>query len=251
MVASMIRRPLLVRRALASAGLIIAVLAGATSPAVADRAVDGSNAILGTPPEVVTRSLSPVQGCQVLLDSGDGDCTVVHTEHGDLVVTVESGPRVDDVLVSRPWIVRVYRPAVAVPDGWELALSTRPEDGDVGPVLAGVAAKAVDVTGDGHDELVIGYRSEGTGDILDVDIVGTDEAGTPAVVVHDQLYKGNVIFKNGRLISYAPVYRKMDANCCPTSIERDVLRYRDGVFHFHEGRRVPTHEAVIPASQLA
>lgn len=244
-------RPPLVRRALVSAGLVTAMLAGAGSPAVADRAVDGSNAILGTPPEAVTRSLSPVQGCQVLLDSGDGDCTVVHTVHGDLVVTVESGPQIDDVLVTRPWIVRVYRPSTELPDGWELALATRPEDGDVGPLFAGVTAKAVDVTGDGHDELAIGYRSEGTGDILDVDIVGTDEAGTPAVVVHDQLYKGNVVFKKGRLISFAPVYRRMDANCCPTWIERDVLRYRDGVFHFDEGRRVPTREAVIPASQLA
>ena len=247
----MTRRSPCVRRAIASAGLIAAMVAGVAAPAAADRAVDGSNAIIGTPPEVVTRSLSPVQGCQVLLDSGDGDCAVVHTGHGDLVVTVESGPKIDDVLASRPWTVRVYRPSASVPDGWELALSTRPEDGDVGPLFAGVTAKAVDVTGDGRDELIIGYRSDGTGEILDVDIVGTDEAGTPVVLVHDQLYKGNVVFKKGRLISYAPVYRKMDANCCPTWIERDVLRYRDGVFHVDEGRRVPTREAVIPASQLA
>jgi hypothetical protein len=243
------------RRILWSNALVLGVvtaLVGATSAPAAAREpiLDATDAVLTVPPDPITRTLSPVQGCQVLLDTGDGDCAVVRTANGDLVVTVEPGPRVDDVLASRPWTVRVYRPSTDVPDGWRVALSTSPADGDAGSVYAGVTAKAVDVTGDGHDELVVGYRSEGTGMILDVDIVATEVDGTPRVLAHDQLYKGNVVFRHGRLVSYTPVYEKADANCCPKWIRRDVFRYRDGRIRVDHGPRLRARGADVPASEL-
>ena len=60
--------------------------------------LDASGAVVTTPVTPVTRTLSPVQGCQTLLANGTGDCTVVKTANGDLVVTVEPGKRIDDVL---------------------------------------------------------------------------------------------------------------------------------------------------------
>jgi hypothetical protein len=163
---------------------------------------------------------------------------------------VEPGRRVDDVLVSRPWTVRVYRPAAGVPDGWEVGLTTHADAGADGPLYAAVTAKAVDVTRDGADELVLGYRSEGTGMILDVDIVGTDQQGSPQVLAHDQLYKGSVVFRHGRLIAWTPVYERADANCCPTWIERDVLAYRDGAFTVDAGPKIPSRRARVPESEL-
>lgn len=231
---------------------VVTALVGSAATAAAARGpvLDASDAVLTAAPDPITRTLSPVQGCQVLLDNGDGDCAVVRTANGDLVVTVEPGPRLDDILASRPWTVRVYRPSSDVPEGWRVALSTLPVDGDDGPVYAGVTAKAVDVTGDGHDELIVGYRSEGTGMILDVDIVATEADGTPRVLAHDQLYKGNVVFRHGRLVSYAPVYRAADANCCPKWIRRDVFRYRDGRIRVDRGPRVRARGADLPASEL-
>ncbi len=186
----------------------------------------------------------------MLLDAGKGDCAVVHTAQGDLVVTIESGPRSRRCSRRGPWTVRVYRPSSMVPDGWEIALTTHADGPDAGPLYAQVTAKAADVTSDGHDELVLGYRSEGTGQILDVDVVGTDAVGAPVLLAHDTVYKGNVRARNGHLIEYEPVYRQADANCCPTWIQRDDLRFRDGAFHVETIWKVPTKQADIPPSDV-
>lgn len=216
----------------------------------AHRFLDADDAVLTTPIAARTVTLSPVQGCRALLATGEGDCTTVRTANGDLVVTVEPGPRIDDVLVSRPWTVNVYRPSATVLDGWDLALATRPEMGEAGPLYAGVTARAADVTDDGHDELVIGYRNEGTGSILDLDIVMTDDAGAPYVVAHDELYKGSVVFRDGHLVAFTPVYERHDGNCCPTWVARDVLRSRDGRLEVDRVAKVRTQRIDVPPSQL-
>jgi hypothetical protein len=249
-------RKTLVRPVALAALSLGAVATAFTGPAAAHPApephvhLDASGAVVSTPLAPVTRTLSPVQGCQTLLANGKGDCTVVQTANGDLVVTVEPGKRIDDVLASRPWTVNVYRPSANVPDGWELALATQPEVNEPGPLYAAVTAKAADVTGDGKDELLLGYRNEGTGMILDLDIVGTDATGAPRVLAHDDLYKGNVVLRGGRLVTYTPDYKKTDGNCCPTWIVRDVLRYDGGGFTVVQVERVRTKRADIPPSQL-
>jgi len=205
-------------------------------------------AVLRPPRDELIRVLSPFHGCQVLLDSGDGDCAVVDTANGQLVFTVESGPPIDDVLVSRPWTVRVYQETneTGHANEWKVELATRPQGSDPDPVYADVRAEVGDVTGDGKPELLVGYRSEGTGQILDVDIVGTTDDGTPKVLAHDQLYKGTAKIKGGTLITWSPVYEKTDGNCCPTWIRRDIVRFRDGAFVVQRGPRVPTAQANIP-----
>ena len=239
-----------------SIALGAALVVCAAAPATArGHVLDADGSVVVPTVAPVTRILRPLQGCRVLLDAGRGDCSVVRTAHGNLVVTVEPGPRIDDVLATRPWTVRVYRPAAGVRDGWQVALETRaePSDGGVeysGPLYSTVTAKAADVTRDGHDELILGYRSEGTGMILDVDVVATGVDGQPVVLAHDQLYKGNVVFRDGRLVAFVPVYDKTDANCCPKWIERDVLRYRNGALHVDVGPRVRTGEVDVPASEL-
>jgi hypothetical protein len=245
------------------AAMVVAVVAAlaAVSPAAArdagggPRVLSARHAIVtapdaSSPGGVATRTLTPDQGCQALLDAGAGDCAVVQTAHGQLVFTVEKGAPIDDVLVSRPWIIRVYRPSPTVPDGWDLALSTTPQGTDPGPLYANVTAKVADVTGDGGDELVLGYRSEGTGQILDFDVVGTAADGTPTVLAHDQLYKGTVVVGDGHLVTYEPVYRRTDANCCPTWIVRSTVRYHGGEFEVRPGPRVPTKRADVPPGDL-
>ena len=207
-------------------------------------------ASLRRPADVVTKLLEPVQGCQVLLDAGTGDCAVVQTAHGYLVVTVEPGPFIDEVLISRPWVARVYRASKTVKNGEEIALSTRPQGTYPGPQYANVTAKVADVTGDGKEELVLGYRSEGTGQILDVDIVGTTSDGTPRVLAHETLYKATVDLEAGRLVQYVPVYGKGEPNCCPKYIERDVVRFRNGAFRIERGPRTLTKRAHIPPGDL-
>ena len=241
-------------RTLTAAGVALLVTTGnaGASPLRAkhERTLTARHAILRVPVDRVTRTLSPVQGCQVLLDTGDGDCVVVETAKGQLVVTAEPGPPVEEGLVSRPWIVRVYEPSADIPDGWVIALSTRPAGADPGPLYANVTVFAADVTGDGADEVLFGYRSEGTGQILDVDIVGTGRDGAPLVLAHDQLYKGSLLARHGRIVTYTPVYRANDPNCCPTWIERDTIRFRNGAFRVQAGPRTPTARANQPPGDL-
>lgn len=247
------------RRLVACAFGCLLVL-GATGPAGArdgggDRALTARGAVLGPATISTVRTLGSVQGCQVLLDTGIGDCAVVNTAHGAMVVTVEPGPYQDDVLVSRPWTVRVYEPVGAEPTGsgsdrWRVALETPLDATGAGPLYANVTAEVADITGDGNDELLLGYRSEGTGQILDVDVIDTTSDGTPRVLAHDQLYKGTAIVRPGRLVTYEPVYREADANCCPTWIARSTVRFRDGALRVDAGPRVPTADADIPAGDL-
>jgi hypothetical protein len=214
------------------------------------RMLTDRDAILRPPTTAVTKSVTPVQGCQVLLDSGDGDCAFVQRADGDFAFTIESGPTLDDVLASRPWTVRVFRPSATVPNGWELALEATPTEGYTGALYAAVTAKVADVTRDGEDELVIGFRSEGTGGILDLDVVGIAEGGAPRVLAHDQLYKGTVVVRADRLVTYTPVYRRSDGNCCPTWIQRARVTFDDGAFRVHPGRRTHTERADVPPGDL-
>lgn len=239
------------RVALAIAALGTAALVAAPAAASGHHRTLSSRGAIVRPPKVpVTKTLQPVQGCQVLLDAGTGDCAVLHTAHGTLVFTIEAGPYESDVLVSRPWVVRVYRTSKTVPAGEEVGLETRPQGTQPGPLFAAVTAKIADVTGDGKPELLIGYRSEGTGQFLDVDVVSTKADGEPVVLAHERLDHGVVKLESGRIIQYTPVYEKGDANCCPTSIERDTIRWRDGTFHVERGPRTPTKKAQIPPGDL-
>jgi len=139
------------------AAAIGAVPAGAAGR---DRTLTAHGAIVRAPRTSVTKPLQPDQGCQVLLDAGTGDCAVLETAHGELVFTIEAGPYESDVLVSRPWTVRVYRASKTVPNGQEVVLATRAQGTEPGPLFANVTGKVADVTGDGKDDLVLGYRSD-------------------------------------------------------------------------------------------
>lgn len=230
-----------------SAAAVVAAPAGATG---GYRTLTARDAIVRPPKTPVTKLLQPDQGCQVLLDAGTGDCAVLEAAHGALVFTVEAGSHESDVLVSRPWTVRVYRASKSVPNGEDVALETRPQGTEPGPVFANVTAKVADITGDGKPELIIGYRSEGTGQFLAVDIVGTKSDGTAVVLAHENLDHGVVRLERGRIVQYTPVYEKNDANCCPTFIERDTIRWRGGAFHLERGPRTPTKKAKIPPGDL-
>jgi len=240
-------------RCLCAAALGFAVMGLLGAPAGARdhvRTLTDRDAILQPPASSETKAVSPVQGCQVLLDSGDRDCAFVPRPGGGLALTIESGPTIDTVLASRPWTVRVYRPSATVPDGWELALEARPTEGYSGALFAEVTGKVVDVTGDGEDELVLGFRSEGTGGILDLDVVGIGDDGAARVLAHDQLYKGTVVVRDDRFVTYTPIYRRSDGNCCPTWIQRAKVTFEDGVFRVHPGRRTPTERAKVPPGDL-
>lgn len=219
------------------------------APGAAGSADIGEGPVL-VPADGGAAVLPPTQGCRILLAAGDGDCGVLAAAAGTLLFTIEAGPRIDEVLVSRPWTVRVYRPDDAVRDGWVIALTTPPAGDDAGPSFANVTAVITDVTGDGADELVIGYRSEGTGGFLDFEVVGTGQDGAPQVLLHERLAKGVVAVEPGRLVTYGAEYRRRDPTCCPTWIRRSATRFVDGELRLGPGSRLRTRDAEIPPGEL-
>ncbi|HSO94972.1 MAG TPA: hypothetical protein VLV81_02915 [Acidimicrobiia bacterium] len=227
--------------------LIVAVAAGPAS--ARDVRLVPSGTLLRAPSTTPTVTVTPATGCQSLLRTGTGDCGVVHAAGGDLVFTVEAGPVAQDGLVSRPWTVTIYRAAPSVPNGWQAALVTRAPGSDPAALYANVTAKPADLTGDGHQSLVIGYRAEGTGEILDLDIVVGTPKG-PRVAVHSQFYRGVIQIAPGHLVTYVPIYRTRDGNCCPSFTERDEIRNRKGRFVLTTGPRFPTRTVDIPPGDL-
>jgi hypothetical protein len=205
--------------------------------------------LLRQPHDARTVTLAPTAGCQTLLRTGIGDCGVVHAAGGDLVFTVEPAAPATDGDAARPWTVTVFRASPSPPNRWQVALVTMAQDGEPGPLYANVTAKTADLTADGHQSLVLGYRAEGTGAILDLDIVLGTRTG-PRVAAHSELYKGVVQILPGRLVTYAPTYRARDSNCCPSFTQRDEIRYRRGAFVVSPGRRVPTTRVNIPPGDL-
>lgn len=236
------------------AGPLIVMLLGLAAlagPAAASEATPlrPAGTLLRPPRGVRTVTVDPATGCRTLLAGGTGDCGVVHAAGGDLLFTVEAGPPVQDGLVSRPWTVTVYRVSPSVPNGWQAALVTSAPGAEPAAVYANVTARTAELTGDGNQSLLLGYRAEGTGDILDLDIVvGTPQG--PRVAGHRQLDKGVVQIFPGWLVAYAPVYRPGDGNCCPTSTQRDEIRYHNGRFVLSTGPRVPTRHVNVPPGDL-
>jgi hypothetical protein len=226
-------------------------LAALTGPAGAsgDTQLRADGTLLHPPRAPRTVTLTSTTGCQTLLAAGTGDCGVVHATGGDLIFTVEPGPPLQDGLVSRLWTVTIYRASRSVPNGWQVALVTSPQPGDPGPEYANVTARTADLTGDGHQTLLVGYRAEGTGEILDMDIVVGTATG-PRVAGHREFYKGVVQILPDRLVTYAPIYRARDGNCCPSFTERDEIRYRMGSFVLSTGPHVPTRSVNIAPGDL-
>lgn len=232
-----------------SVGLLGAAAIGAPAAASTDTPLQPDGTLLRPPSGGRVVTVAPDAGCQTLLPAGTGDCGVVHATGGDLMFTVESGPPVQDGLVSRPWTVTIYRASPSVPNGWEPALVTGPHGSDPAPLYANVTAKTADLTGDDHQSLVVGYRAEGTGEILDLDIVSGTTSG-PHVAAHREFYKGVVQILPGHLVAYAPIYLARDGNCCPSFTQRDDIRYRRGRFMLSAGPRLPTRHVDIPPGDL-
>jgi hypothetical protein len=230
-------------RPLLAAAVVVAALMAPTRAASAGADVWTAEGAILQPAQGVVVSPDPCAG----LNDDTSACIQIDGVSGAILATVETGAPIDDALVSRPWIVRVYE---VVAEGWSLVLSTQADDLHAGPLYADVVPETRDVTGDGQPELVLGYRSEGTGQILELDVVELTDTGHVSVLGHSELYKGTVVLKPGRILTWTPEYKTTDGNCCPTWIRRDVVRFEDGQLVVREGKKVRTEAARIPAGDF-
>ncbi len=230
-------------------GLVVAgtaVLAGPATAAGVGARLSPSGALVQPTASSRTVSLAAGAACQTLLTRPGGQCGLVDAPAGRFLFTIEAGPSAVTDPASRPFMVTIYRPLTA--ERWVPALQTQPTDGAAGPLFATVIARTATLAGAGPS-LVIGYRSDGSGAFLAVDVVVGSRHG-PRVGGHLLLDQGVAVIRSGQLVTYASVYRPRDANCCPSFVERTVVGARGTGFVIDQAGRLRIGQVQLPDSEL-
>ena len=108
---------------------------------------------------------------------------------------------------------------------------------------------ATDLTSDGVQELLVGFRSVGEAQTLEYDIVGYSENAVPEVLAHpDPAAKGSVIVSAGTVQEYAAQYPNDEPVCCPPSYLRRTIAFEDSFFRVVGSETVVV--TAVPPSQL-
>jgi hypothetical protein len=178
---------------------------------------------LTKPQDPDTRQVDPELACRTFVEAVDGNCDIVMMAGGNALWTVE--PLADTGTGERPWRVRIRVRSKTMPDGgWDVALQL-PD----GAPFANVSVRSHDVTGDDKPDLLVGYRSGGTGQFESYDVVTYDEGKPLAVVAHREgLHKGSVSLDGTNIVDYSADQESPE--CCPTRASRTVIAFEKDAF---------------------
>jgi hypothetical protein len=190
---------------------------------------------LAKPSDPDTRQIDAELACRTFLETPGGTCEIVMMAGGNALWTVEaldaSGTG------EHTWRVRIRVRSKTMPDGgWDVALQL-PENA----TFANVAVRAADVTGDGRPELLVGYRSGGTGQFESYDVVTYEQGKQLEVAAHRQgLHKGSVAVEGTSIVDYSA--DEESPECCPTRARRTVIAFGNGAFRVTQVTEVPIVE---------
>jgi hypothetical protein len=189
--------------------------------------VTGNGAELTEPANPDTRQIDPELACRTFLETPGGTCEIVMMAGGNLLWTVE--PRDGSGTGEQTWRARIRVRSKTMPDGgWDVALQL-PENA----TYANVAVRAHDVTGDGRPELLVGYRSGGTGQFESYDVVTYESGKQLEVAAHrEALHKGSVALDGTMIVDYSA--DEESPECCPTRARRTAIAFANGVFRVTE-----------------
>jgi hypothetical protein len=194
--------------------------------------VTARGAELTKPASPDTRQIDPELACRTFLESPAGTCDIVTMAGGNALWTAE--PLDGSGTGEQTWRLRIRVRSTSMPDGgWDVALEL-PENA----IYASVAVRAHDVTGDGRPELLVGYRSGGTGQFESYD-AALYEAGRPLEVAahREGLHKGSVALEGTTIVDYSA--DEESPECCPTRARRTAIAFTNGVFRVTEVSEVP------------
>lgn len=181
--------------------------------------------------------------CAALVTAGTlGDCGEVVVGGQRVVWVVE---RATTPTGAAAFAVRI---STFVPDegGWVQWLEASDPAGER---WSGVNVLAADLTSDGVQELLVGFRSVGEAQTLEYDIVGYPENAVPEVLAHpDPAAKGSVIVSAGTIQEYAAQYPNDEPVCCPPSYLRRTIAFEDSFFRVVGSETVVV--TAVPPSQL-
>jgi hypothetical protein len=207
--------------------------AASTGLQVGDR-VTSKGTQLQVPSNPDTRQIDAEQGCRTYVETPGGQCEIVMMAGGNALWTVDALP--GSGTGEQVWHVRIRVRSKSMPDGgWDVALGL-PQSPD--PLFANVAVKAADVTGDGRPELLVGYRSGGTGQFEAYDVVTYEQGKQLEVAAHRQgLHKGSVALDGTTIVDYSA--DEESAECCSTKARRTAIGFGGGEFRVTEVSDVP------------
>ncbi|MGH9268565.1 MAG: hypothetical protein ACRD0D_10360, partial [Acidimicrobiales bacterium] len=187
--------------------------------------VDAQGAVLVNAARV-PRPIDAARGCRSLVDEGwtVGDCGTARAAGADLVWLVQSrSPGGRQIVVLR----------VATGSDWVPVLIAS----DDGSGLGDVRARVADVSGDGAEDIVFGFRSRAATPVLTLHVV----EGPGRVVVHQRLVRGSARVVGGALETWQPA---PDG----AQFEQAAIRFTGGAWRRVVSRLVPAGE--VPASEL-
>jgi hypothetical protein len=190
---------------------------------------------LAEPSNPDTRQIDAEQACRTFLETPEGTCEIVMMAGGNALWTIDALPGSDTG--EQNWHVRIRVRSTTMPDGgWDVALQL-PDNA----LFANVAVRAHDVTGDGRPELLVGYRSGGTGQFESYDVVTYETGSGLEVAAHrGGLHKGSVAFEATTIVDYSA--DEESPECCPTQARRTVIAFSEGAFRVTGVRDVPIDE---------
>jgi hypothetical protein len=200
---------------------------------VGDR-VTSKGTELQAPSDPDTRQIDAEQGCRTYVETPGGQCEIVMMAGGNALWTVDALP--GNGTGEQVWHVRIRVRSKSMPDGgWDVALGL-PQSPD--PLFASVAVKGADVTGDGRPELLVGYRSGGTGQFEAYDVVTYEQGKQLEVGAHRQgLHKGSVALDGVTIVDYSA--DEESPECCPTKARRTAIGFSGGELRVTEVSEVP------------
>lgn len=187
--------------------------------------VDGRGAVLVPPATSSRREMQPQVGCKSLADPGwTAECGTFTGKGGaELAWLVE-----EQASARRAYVLRR-----AQGKQWNVVLEARDDDGTR---FAAIVVRVLDLSGDGAAEAAFGFRRQGSGDVLAVDVV----EGPGSVVVHRELRQGSARVSPGQLDTW-------DA-CCAGQHEHQTIRYTQGAWRIVASVKEPSSS--VPPSQL-
>ena len=189
---------------------------------------------LEAPSSPDTRQIDPEQGCRTFVETPGGQCEIVMMAGGNALWTLDALPGAGTG--EQVWHLRIRVRSKSMPDGgWDVALAL-PEK--LNPMFANVSVKAADVTGDGRPEVLVGYRSGGTGQFEAYDVVTYEQGRQLEVAAHrPRLHKGSVALEGTTIVDYSA--DEQSPECCPTTTRRTAIAFNGGEFGVTEAGDVP------------
>jgi hypothetical protein len=208
--------------------------AGASSQLRVGDPVTSKGTQLTAPATPDTRQIDAEQACRTFLETPAGQCDIVMMAGGNALWTLDALP--GSGTDEQVWHLRIRTRSTTLPDGgWDVALAL-PDSPK--PSFAHVAVRAADVTGDGRPELLVGYRSAGTGQFEAYDVVTYEQGQRLAVAAHrQQLHKGSVSLEGTTIVDYSA--DESSPECCPTTARRTAIAFSGGAFVVTEVGDVP------------